>query len=277
MLELDLDMEADLGIDTVKQAELFAAMREMYNLPQAEGIQLKDYPTIRHCINYALSASAAPAQAAAPVAATPVQTVTAPVQAAPAVTPAPVAAPVTPTPVAQPAAAPAASAKKLDEATVTEEIVNLIAEKTGYPKDMLELDLDMEADLGIDTVKQAELFAAMREMYNLPQAEGIQLKDYPTIRHCINYALSASAAPAQAAAPAASPVQTVTAPVQAAPAVTPAPVAAPVTPTPVAQPAPVAAPAASAAPAKQLDEGRDIRRICSNSTSIWKRTWVSIR
>ena len=204
MLELDLDMEADLGIDTVKQAELFAAMREMYNLPQAEGIQLKDYPTIRHCINYALSASAAPAQASAPVAtpaAAPVQTVTAPVQAAPAATPAPVAAPVTASPVAQPAVS-AAPAKKLDEATVTEEIVSLIAEKTGYPKDMLELDLDMEADLGIDTVKQAELFAAMREMYNLPQAEGIQLKDYPTIRHCINYALNASKA---AAAPAAEP------------------------------------------------------------------------
>ena len=262
MLELDLDMEADLGIDTVKQAELFAAMREMYNLPQAEGIQLKDYPTIRHCINYALSASAAPAQASAPVAtpaAAPVQTVTAPVQTAPAATPAPVAAPVTESPVAQPTAAPAVSAapaKKLDEATVTEEIVNLISEKTGYPKDMLELDLDMEADLGIDTVKQAELFAAMREMYNLPQAEGIQLKDYPTIRHCINYALSASAAPAQASAPvatpAAAPVQTVTAPVQTAPAATPAPVAAPVTESPVAQP--TAAPAVSAAPAKKLDE-----------------------
>ena len=248
MLELDLDMEADLGIDTVKQAELFAAMREMYNLPQAEGIQLKDYPTIRHCINYALSAAsdnnAAPAQASAPVAApaaAPVQTVTAPVQAAPAVS--------------------AAPAKKLDEATVTEEIVNLISEKTGYPKDMLELDLDMEADLGIDTVKQAELFAAMREMYNLPQAEGIQLKDYPTIRHCINYALSASAAPAQAsapvAAPAAEPVQTVTAPVQTAPAATPAPVAAPVTESPVAQPA------VSAAPAKKLDEATVTEEIVS--------------
>ena len=107
----------------------------------------------------------------------------------------------------------------MDEAKVTEEIVNLIAEKTGYPKDMLELDLDMEADLGIDTVKQAELFAAMREMYKLPQAEGIQLKDYPTIRHCINYALNASKAPA--AQPVAEPART-EAPAQSAPAVQPA-------------------------------------------------------
>ena len=38
------------------------------------------------------------------------------------------------------------------------------SEKTGYPQDMLDLDLDLEADLGVDTVKQAEMFAAMREL-----------------------------------------------------------------------------------------------------------------
>ena len=54
MLELDLDMEADLGIDTVKQAELFALFGEKYNLPLNQGLQLKDYPTIRHCIKYVL-------------------------------------------------------------------------------------------------------------------------------------------------------------------------------------------------------------------------------
>ena len=38
-----------------------------------------------------------------------------------------------------------------------------MAEQTGYPADMLDLDLDLEADLGIDTVKQAEVFARIRE------------------------------------------------------------------------------------------------------------------
>ena len=36
----------------------------------------------------------------------------------------------------------------------------IVAEQTGYPAEMLDLDLDLEADLGIDTVKQAEMFAA---------------------------------------------------------------------------------------------------------------------
>ena len=217
MLDLDLDMEADLGIDTVKQAELFAAMREHYGIAQQDGIQLKDYPTIRHCINFVLSN----AGKASPVA-TPAPAV------APAVQPAPVAAPapVQPAPVAQAAVAPAAKpAVALDEASVTKEIVKMVAEKTGYPEDMLDLDLDMEADLGIDTVKQAELFAAMREHYGIAQQEGIQLKDYPTIRHCINFALSNAggktaeqAAPAVAEQPVELPLTTEEKPVVAEPA-----------------------------------------------------------
>jgi hypothetical protein len=38
----------------------------------------------------------------------------------------------------------------------------IVAELTGYPADLLDPDLDLEADLGVDTVKQAEVFAAVR-------------------------------------------------------------------------------------------------------------------
>ncbi|MEA3391713.1 MAG: phosphopantetheine-binding protein, partial [Candidatus Marinimicrobia bacterium] len=65
----------------------------------------------------------------------------------------------------------------------------MLTDKTGYPKDMLEIDLDMEADLGIDTVKQAELFASMREHFSLPQNDNLSLKDYPTIRHCVKFVM----------------------------------------------------------------------------------------
>ncbi len=231
MLDLDLDMEADLGIDTVKQAELFAIMREKYQIARQEGVQLKDYPTIRSIIKYAMAnagtegaatVAAAPAAVQTPAA----QPAPAPVAAPAAVTPALAPAPVAAAPAAQPAPAAAPKAQgALDEASVTKEIVAMVAEKTGYPEDMLELDLDMEADLGIDTVKQAELFAAMREHYGIAQMEGIQLKDYPTIRHCINFALTyagkpaaapAAAQPAVAAAPA--PAAQPAAPAQTAPA-----------------------------------------------------------
>ncbi len=246
MLDLDLDMEADLGIDTVKQAELFAVMREKYGIAQQEGVQLKDYPTIRSIIKYAMEHSGGQSAAAAPVQPAPTPTV----QPAPAaVAPTPVAQP---TPVVKPA--PAAVSKSLDEATVTKEILNIVAEKTGYPEDMLDLDLDMEADLGIDTVKQAELFAVMREKYGIAQQEGVQLKDYPTIRSIIKYAMEHSGGQSAAAAPV-QPMPT--------PTVQPAPAA--VAPAPVAQPAPVVkpapAPAVTATKAVALDEATVTKEI----------------
>ncbi len=163
MLDLDLDLEADLGVDTVKQAELFAAIREIYNIPRDENRKLRDYPTLSHVIRFVYEnrpdlASAA-ASAPAPQ---------------PAVQPVPAAPPaaVTPTPAGDP---------------VKERILALVVEKTGYPPDMLDLDLDLEADLGVDTVKQAELFAAIREIYNIPRDENRKLRDYPTLSHVLRF------------------------------------------------------------------------------------------
>ena len=68
-----------------------------------------------------------------------------------------------------------------------ERILTLAVEKTGYPRDMLDLDLDLEADLGVDTVKQAEMFAAIREIYNIPRDENRKLRDYPTLAHVIRF------------------------------------------------------------------------------------------
>src|SRR6185436_4259959 len=61
------------------------------------------------------------------------------------------------------------------------------AEKTGYPVEMLDLDLDLEADLGIDTVKQAEMFAAIRQEYSIPRDENLKLRDFPTLGHTIQF------------------------------------------------------------------------------------------
>ena len=85
-----------------------------------------------------------------------------------------------------------------------------MAEKTGYPKDMLDLDLDLEADLGVDTVKQAEMFAAIRAAYNIPRDENLKLRDFPTLAHVIQFARTAlrqcSPLPAAVATPRASAV-----------------------------------------------------------------------
>jgi acyl transferase domain-containing protein/acyl carrier protein len=149
MLDLDLDLEADLGIDTVKQAELFVSVRETYDIERDDSLQLRDYPTLAHVIGFVRERRP--------------DLVAASVPAPDVVAPASVGDP------------------------VEEQILGLVAEQTGYPSDMLDLDLDLEADLGIDTVKQAELFVSVRETYDIERDDSLQLRDYPTLAHVIGF------------------------------------------------------------------------------------------
>lgn len=163
MLDLDLDLEADLGIDTVKQAEMFAAIRAAYDIPRDDSLKLRDFPTLKHTIQFVYDRRPD------------LKPVTAPAPAAP-VTAEAASVPVQPL-------APAAS----DGDDVKEKVLQIIAQKTGYPLDMLDLDLDLEADLGIDTVKQAEMFAAIRAAYNIPRDDALKLRDFPTLKHTIQF------------------------------------------------------------------------------------------
>jgi len=52
MLDMDLDLEADLGIDTVKQAEMFAAIRTEYDIPREENLKMRDFPTLQHVVQF---------------------------------------------------------------------------------------------------------------------------------------------------------------------------------------------------------------------------------
>ena len=112
------------------------------------------------------------------------------VVAAPVVAPTP-AAPVAPKPPAAPAPAPTpvsvpASSGGTD-AHLVETVIEVVVKHTGYPADFVELDQDLEGELGIDTVKQAEIMADIREKFSLPVDEEFILSDYPTLNHMIAY------------------------------------------------------------------------------------------
>jgi hypothetical protein len=68
----------------------------------------------------------------------------------------------------------AISNRAVDRSRWSRKSSTVVSEKTGYPTEMLELDQDMEADLGIDTVKQAETFASIRESFGIPVQEGCE-------------------------------------------------------------------------------------------------------
>ena len=167
-VELDQDLEGELGIDTVKQAEIMADIRDRFGLPVDEDFVLADYPTLNHMIGYIQHMTGgAPAVSAAPA-----PVVESQPETVPAVESAPTSAP---------------SAAVVNDAEMTETVVSVVVEHTGYPADFIELDQDLEGELGIDTVKQAEIMADIRDRFALPVDEDFVLAEHPTLNHMIGY------------------------------------------------------------------------------------------
>jgi len=162
MLDDDLDLEADLGIDTVKQVEIFAKIAASFGFNVPDDLKLRDLNTIARLGEY-VTANAA---ASLPVAS--VDSV------------APVAEPVpeTKTAVVQPVS------ESLD---INATVKAVIAEQTGYTADMLDDDLDLEADLGIDTVKQVEIFAKVSASFGFSVPDDLKLRDLNTIARLADY------------------------------------------------------------------------------------------
>jgi hypothetical protein len=102
------------------------------------------------------------------------------------------------------AAADATPRVEVSADEVMQRVTAIVAEMTGYPADLLEPDLDLEADLGVDTVKQAEVFAAVRGHYRLERDPDLKLRDFPTLRHVAGWVRHRAGLVAAAAAPAAS-------------------------------------------------------------------------
>ena len=173
-VELDQDLEGELGIDTVKQAEIMADIRERFSLPVDEDFILADYPTLNHMIGYIQRMTGGEASVSSPAPSAP-----APVEAAP-VSEASVADAPMPTPV------PSTPSVVEDTDTVAT-VVEVVVQHTGYPADFIELDQDLEGELGIDTVKQAEIMADIRDRFGLPVDEHFVLADHPTLNHMIGY------------------------------------------------------------------------------------------
>ncbi|QOX79303.1 SDR family NAD(P)-dependent oxidoreductase [Trichlorobacter lovleyi] len=164
MLELSMSMDADLGIDSIKRVEILSALQE--RLPAAPVIGPDQLGVLNTLGQIAdyLGAGAAPTAALAPAVST-----------------------------AQPAAS-----------NISETMLAVVSEKTGYPVEMLELTMSMDADLGIDSIKRVEILSALQE--RLPTAPVIgpdQLGVLNTLGQIADYlsAGTAAVAPLQAAAP----------------------------------------------------------------------------
>ncbi len=208
MLELEMDMEADLGIDSIKRVEILGAMQEKYSeLPRLNSDELAEMRTLGQIISY-MEASLVDTSIEAEVAVSAEPEVA--VTAAPAASAASVAVATTVAPSA-PAAAPA-----IQTEVIAASLLEVVSEKTGYPVEMLELEMDMEADLGIDSIKRVEILGAMQERHpDLARPNPDELAELRTLKQIIEYLVgSGTAAPTQTTEVAPAPIEEAPMPAQ---------------------------------------------------------------
>ncbi|MCG8587652.1 MAG: SDR family NAD(P)-dependent oxidoreductase, partial [Pirellulales bacterium] len=175
VVELDADLEADLGIDSIKKAQLFGELQEYFDVTPSEDLTLDDFPTLRHVMDFLSNIEPKTDLGVADNTAPP-----APVAAAPA-------AAVQPETTAQPAPAATTSTPAPATADLEAFLINFVVEQTGYPEDVVELDADLEADLGIDSIKKAQLFGELQEYFDVTPSEDLTLDDFPTLRHVMDF------------------------------------------------------------------------------------------
>ncbi len=147
LIEADMNLEEDLGIDTVKQAEIFGTVREKWNLELDETVSLADFTTPEKIAAY-------------------IQQNTQIIS-------------------------------KVEEVEVKEEkpsglglnevVKNVVSRTTGYEPELIDNEMDLEEDLGIDTIKQAEIFGEIRDEFSLPLDESVSLAEFRTINDIVEY------------------------------------------------------------------------------------------
>ncbi|MEO8592213.1 MAG: SDR family NAD(P)-dependent oxidoreductase [Candidatus Solibacter sp.] len=180
MLDLKLDLEADLGIDSIKRVEILGTLQQAFTdagLATAPGLmeQLSGVRTLQGIIDQVAAGVETPQR----------ETASEAPQGATAPPPAP----------------------GLDRKQLTDRLLLIVSERTGYPIEMLDLKLDLEADLGIDSIKRVEILGTLQQSMTsgglaLPEGMMEKLAGVRTLQGIIDGVCQAEPAPSTTPPPA---------------------------------------------------------------------------
>jgi acyl carrier protein len=170
MLEMGMDLEADLGVDSIKRVEILGSVEEMYpELPDADTQILAETRTLQDIVDYfklEMDEQSGNQTAVKKLTKAPEENMERQ---------------------AQPKSYPA------DASDLTAQLLDIVADKTGYPVEMLESEMDMEADLGIDSIKRVEILGAMEEQNpDLPSVKTEVLAELRTLSEVIDFLMQES-------------------------------------------------------------------------------------
>jgi NAD(P)-dependent dehydrogenase (short-subunit alcohol dehydrogenase family)/acyl carrier protein len=148
-------LDTDLGIDSIKRVEILSALQEQ--LPDAPAVKPEDLGVLQ-TLGQIVDHLTAAGQGDLP-------------------------------------ATEHAAASPLDRGGVATTLLEVIAEKTGYPQEMLELEMALDTDLGIDSIKRVEILSALQD--KLPSAPAIKpehLGTLQTVGQIVDFLASVSGA-----------------------------------------------------------------------------------
>jgi NAD(P)-dependent dehydrogenase (short-subunit alcohol dehydrogenase family)/acyl carrier protein len=150
MLALDMDIEADLGIDSIKRVEILSALEEkMPDLPTVSPDVMGTLKTLGQIVSYLSD---------------------------------------TPDDVAVSAETTDVGPSADEHRKIEGSLLDTVSRLTGYPVEMLALDMDIEADLGIDSIKRVEILSALEEkMPDLPTVSPDVMGTLKTLGQIVSY------------------------------------------------------------------------------------------
>ena len=151
-----MDMESDLGIDSIKRVEILGAVQNAIpELTEVPGDELAEMRTLGQIIDHLKSKK--DGIIAKPVIENPSKSTIPDLGLNTQQDPGPI-------------------------------FMSIISEKTGYPHEMLELGMDIEADLGIDSIKRVEIMWSLQEQLpHLPQVRGSEISELRTLKEIVDH------------------------------------------------------------------------------------------
>ena len=186
VVDFSADLEAELGIDSIKKAQVIGELAEWGNIQlDLTTMKLSDYVSLSDI------AALHPAGQESSVALVADQSVVtaAPVQSCATPLPLPVQVgtvsprdPGNVSPIGEPVSVGDSMASLM---------IDFVVDQTGYSVDIIDMDADLEAELGLDSIKKAQLLGELQEQFDLSSLDlgQVKLSDFATLRNIQSFVL----------------------------------------------------------------------------------------
>jgi len=157
MLEPDMDIESDLGIDSIKKVEIISELEKQ--IPSCDGLTTESIGSVKTLKDISDAIQGADNKIETKEESTPESKISVP--------------------------------QDSDSDTsqiVSNVLVNTISELTGFPVEMLEPSMSLESDLGIDSIKRVEILSKLeQELDHIDSISSDDIANLKTIEEIITY------------------------------------------------------------------------------------------